>query len=249
MNADVFVQNTGYYFEQTLKLIIYSYEQIKKEKSKVPYSRKKIHKAVKKIQRSDKAKNPIEDFLRNDMVNHYLKDLRHQFDLTIFSIQPGLEVSKQNVNIGVVDIRFECTSATSLDGTAFIFECKRLSKYSQYLNGYINEGMMRFVNRQYYAESEVTIAGMIAFVEVDTDKHPKGLLSLDRLALLLGNEIKSNKKTLKTREEFSNYPLSDENFKEIANFAFSYKSKHKRKGNNVIDIHHILLDYYDILTA
>ncbi len=249
MDAGVF-ETTDYYFNQALKLVVYGYSQIKKEKSKKPYSRKEIHRTIKEVQGSDNAYFQLEDFLRNDIVNNYLKKIRHKFMLTNFSIQPGSEESKQDVRTGIVDIRFENISASTLDGTGFIFECKRLNKYAGYQKAYIEEGMMRFVKRRYYPETGTTLAGMIAFVEVDIVRHKDGFEPVDKVAVRLRERIDLNKDLLRTTDTLSFYRLEDVKYPEISSFKYSYLTKHNRIGSNVgITIHHLLLDYYDILTS
>ena len=190
MNAEKFGE-IGYYFEQTLKLIIYGYTQIKHDKLHTPYSRQIIHQTIKEEQQSQKAHNEIEDYLRNDLVKTYMKPFqqRQKFGLTYFSIQPGSEESKRHVKKGIVDIRVENTSATSLDGTHFIFECKRLNKYQHEQDEYIEHGMCRFITRQYHAESEMSLCGMIGFIEVDLEKHKKGLEPIDKIVTLLNTRI------------------------------------------------------------
>jgi hypothetical protein len=166
MNVEVF-KKTGNYFNQSLNLIVYAYEQIKKDKLDRPYSRCSIYETISEVRKSNKSHNEIEDFLRNDMVDNYLKRLRHLFKLDLFSIQSGVEEFKKNVRIGIVDIKFELISDCNMDGTSFVFECKRINKYA-----------------------------------------------------------------------------------EVSNFKYSYLSKHIRsKDNKEISIHHLLLDYYDILVS
>jgi hypothetical protein len=165
------------------------------------------------------------------MVKNYLKKLRHLFNLDYFSIQVGVEESKQNVKIGIVDIKFEFTSAATMDGTSFVFECKRINKYAESQNSYIKDGMMRFLSGQYYPESEMAIAGMIAFVEVDIETKPNGYLPIDRVAVLLKRKIDSQEDTLKTFYKFSPFSLNDDKYPEIYNFRYSYLSKHLRDKN------------------
>ncbi len=249
MNAEEF-GDIGYYFEQSLSLIVYSYLQVKKEKAQHPYSRRSIREITKKVRQSTKKRNEIEDFLRNDLVDNYLRKLRHLFLLTNFSIQAGSEESKSNVKTGIVDIRFENTSATCMDGTGFIFECKRLNKYSDFQKAYIEKGMMRFVSGQYVRDNGMMVAGMIAFVEVDRDKNPQGYLPVDRVADTLQEKINSEKDVLKMTCPFSPFKLPRGEYSEISNFKYSYISKHHRPGGNrQISIYHLLLDYYNILVA
>jgi hypothetical protein len=246
MNAEIF-EETVDYFNQSLNLIVYAYEQIKKDKSEHPYSRCSIYKTISEVRKSSKSHNEIEDYLRNDLVRNYLKKYRKLFKLNYFSIQAGVEESKQNVKTGIVDIRFEYTSASRMDGTAFIFECKRINKYTKTQNAYIKDGMMRFVRGQYYPEDRMTLAGMIAFVEVDLDKYPGGYLPVDRVAGLLQRKINKGN-GLKTTYKFSLFQLGHKKYPEIPGFKYSYLSKHIRdEDNREISIYHLLLDYYAIL--
>lgn len=247
MNAEEF-EDIGFYFEQSLNLIVYSYIQIKKDRTEHPYSRRSIHETTLRARESSSSHNEIEDYLRNDLVRNYLKQLRHKFLLSSFSIQAGSEESKNNVKTGIVDVRFENTSATSMDGTGFIFECKRLNKYAGSQNAYIENGMMRFVSGQYYPESGMIVAGMIAFVEVDLKKKPNGYLPVNEVADMLQQKINLNRETLKISHEFSPFKLSKGKHTEIANFRCIYLSKHCRPENKrQISIFHLLLDYYKIL--
>lgn len=249
MNVENF-EEIGYYFKQCLNLIVYAYEQIKKDKSTHPYSRHLIHETVKAARQSSSSHNDIEDYLKFDMVNNYLKGLKKLFKLDYFSIQPGIEESKQNVKIGIVDIKFELISAANLEGTSFIFECKRLNQNSDLLNTYIKNGMMRFISRQYYAESSMSIAGMMAFVEVDLDKKPGGYLRIDQMAEKLQQAINAQNEILNLTYKFSPFQLTHKKYPEISNFKHSYLSKHIRgEDNREISIHHLLLDYYDILIS
>jgi hypothetical protein len=236
MNADIFT-DTNYYFSQSLKLIVYSYQQLREERLDRPYSRQEVLQVIREERGRIHVHNEIEDFLRNDMVKNYLRKLRHKFGLTCFSIQAGSEESRRNIKIGVVDIRIENISATRLDGTGFIFECKRLNKYARMQEGYLRDGMMRFINRQYYPEADMTIAGMIAFVEVEAAG----------IADQLKNRIGSSQQLLRTTKAFSFYPLADHSYSEIADFKYSYRSAHRRPDGVEMVIHHLLLDYYDIL--
>lgn len=248
MNAEIF-EETVDYFNQSLNLIVYAYRQIKKDKKGQPYSRRLIYETILKVRESSKSHNEVEDYLRNDLVSNYLKKYRKLFNLDYFSIQAGVEESKQNVQTGIVDIRFECTSASSMDGTAFIFECKRINKYAETQNAYIKDGMMRFVSGQYYPEDRMTRAGMIAFVEVDLAKYPGGYLPIDQVADLLQQKINKGN-GLKTPYKFSPFQLSHRKYSEISSFKYSYLSKHIRnEDNREISIHHLLLDYYDILIS
>jgi hypothetical protein len=249
MNVKEF-EDIGYYFEQSLKLIVFAYEQIKRDKFQKPYSRRSIHNTTLKERKSSKSHNEIEDHLRADMVRGYLKKSRRLFNLGDFSIQSGVEEFKKNVKTGIVDIKFELISANTWDGTYFIFECKRLNKYSNSLKSYIEEGMMRFIGKRYYPETSMNLAGMIAFVEVNLEIKPDGYLVIEQVAKLLQQKIIEYQDALKTQIHLHPYRLTDKKYLEISNFKYSYLSKHIRsEDNREISIHHLLLDYYDILVS
>lgn len=253
MDANGF-EEVDYYiwqsFRQSMKLFVYAYEQIKKDKSAHPYSRRSIRETTAEVRGSCQNRNEIEDFLRNDLVNNYLNKLRHLFNLEHFSIQAGAEESKQNVKIGIADIKFVLTSAATMDGTYFIFECKRVNKYAESQDAYIKDGMMRFLSGRYYPESGMAIAGMIAFVEVDIKTKPKGYLPIEQVAALLKKKIDSQESTLKTLYKFSPFNLTDDKYPEISKFKYSYLSKHLRdKNNRELSLHHLLFDYYEILVS
>jgi len=60
--------------------------------------------------------------------------------------------------------------------------------------------------------------------------------------------LKSVKKFKNTIHSLQPYQLHDEQFQEMTNFDHSYVSRHIRSDDHAeIDIHHLLLDYYDIL--
>ena len=98
-------QDLNYYFEQSLKLFVYAYAQIKKDKSTHPYSRRSICGISGDVRGRCQDRQEIEDFLRNDLVNNYLKKYRRLFNLDYVSIQAGVEETKQNVKIGIVDFQ------------------------------------------------------------------------------------------------------------------------------------------------
>jgi hypothetical protein len=246
-NADIF-EETGNYFEQSLNLIVYAYRRIKREKAATPYSRRAIFETIRQVRESERSHTEIEDYLRNNLVNNYLKQLRHKFFLSNFSIQPGSEESKSNVKTGIVDIKFENISATSMDGTGFIFECKRLNKYKNMQEAYIEDGMMRFISGKYLAKNPGALTGMIAFVEVDIEQKPHGHLPVSQLAEQLKQKINSKKEELNLVQRFSYFKLDHQECQEISGFKYSYLSKHTcNEDNRKISIHHLLLNYYDIL--
>lgn len=250
MNADIFikgVEDKYSYFQSFLKLIAFGYCQLKNS-GKI-YSRTTIHKEAKKISGNPNTKNPIEDYLRNDLIKIYLNPNRHVFNLDIFEFHSGKEEYLSNILTGKPDMVVTSPFLTD-NNIYFIFECKRLNKYENSQNKYIEEGMVRFIDRKYYPETEVNIAGMIAFVEIDAEKHKGGAIPISSIAVQLKKKIDSFNNLLKTTQALQAYKLADQRYNEISAFKHSYLSKHMRSGDKVeISIHHLLLDYYDILTS
>ena len=253
MNAYPFVnevegtEDKYFYFQSFLKLIVYGYYQLRN--SGEPYSRSYIHKQAKAKSNNPDAKNPIEDYLRNDLVSKYLNPNRHKFYLHDFLFVSGMEEYSGNILTGRLDIAVISPFLTA-DNIYFVFECKRLNKYEDSQNNYIKKGMERFTSRQYYSETEVNIAGMIAFVEIDAEKQKGGVVPVGRIAVQLKKKIDSFKDLLKTTQTLQAYKLEDQRYKEISDFKQSYLSKHIRSADKVeISIHHLLLDYYDILIS
>lgn len=250
MNAEAYVEEVGEefsYFQSSLKLIVYGYLRLKKSEQK--YSRPSIL-AKAEFQSKNpgtQTKNPIEDYLRNDLVCKFIAPNRNLFQLDSFIFQSGVEEFKDNIKVGILDIKVISPFLTE-DNIYYVFECKRLNKYAKMQDEYIKNGIIRFTSRQYYPETDINIAGMIGFVEVDLEKSKRGLESIDNIVIGLKQKIEK-KYTATTYHNLEFYRLSDERFEEIADFEHSYRSEHFRDDNTQILIHHLLLDYYDILTS
>lgn len=256
MNAEEFI-DMGFYFKQSLKLVVFAYEEIKRQKSREPYSRSGIYQDAINVRKKSARFHPkkdtvrksleIEDPLKTDMVKN-LKEFRHKFNLGEFSIQPGPDETEKNIRTGSVDIRFEMISSCNWDGTYFIYECKRLNKYSSYLEAYIKQGVYRFVSGQYYPETSMNRAGMIAFVEVNLDAKPGGYLAVGQVADLLKQRIIHHQGILRIQRQMSPYKLTDKNYPKISDFKHCYSSKHLcGEDSREVTIFHLLLDYYDLL--
>lgn len=246
MNGEEFIQATdgkSYYIEACLKSLIYGYVQLLN--SKKTYSRAAIHKQIKKTLGSDNSHNEIEDFLSDDLISNYVKPIKHLFGLENFAINTGVRESLSNVKVGVLDVKFELP--TLLKNHYFIFEAKRLDKYSVKQDYYVKQGVVRFTSGTYYPESHIQSAGMIGFVEVDLVKYPKGRSSLLSIKNSLNKRIKQAG-GLTTTMELNNQMLQDNGYAEISSFSHVYVSKHTRtKDGSEITIHHLLFDYYDVL--
>ncbi|HMU47547.1 MAG TPA: hypothetical protein PKC72_14330 [Chitinophagaceae bacterium] len=246
MNGIEFIEATdgkAFYIEACLKSIIYGY--IKLLDSKKSYSRSSIQATIRKITGSNKSLNEIEDYLSDDLINNYVKPCKHIFGLKDFAVNTGIRETKENVKTGILDIKFELPSL--LKNHYYIFEAKRIDKYSAKQHYYINHGIARFTNGQYYPESEIVAAGMLGFVETDLTKNPKGKTSINNIQAGLNKKLDSHG-TISTSQKLATIILADDTYPEIEKFKFSYLSHHKRqRDNTTLRIYHLLLDYYDIL--
>ena len=89
---------------------------------------------------------------------------------------------------------------------------------------------------------------MIGFVEADESKKPSSHITVSQAVQLLRDKIRDQQEMLKTTAEFSSFPLTHNEYQEVTSFRYSYRSKHIRDEDNLeISIHHLLLDYNDIL--
>lgn len=245
MDGSAFIKETEFKLleiDAFLRLVVFSYYQLVKD-SKV-YRRAEILETIKRVTESEDAHNEIEDYLCDDLVDNYIRPNKHLFGLQYYAVNTGVKESKENVKIGILDLKFElCTLAKD---HYYVFEAKRIDKYSVKQNYYIDHGIQRFTKRTYYPESNVTVAGMIGFVEVDLTKFPKGKAVIADIYKKLGTRL-SSKTHIKTNRPLEIYHLKDSDSKEVNDFEHSYVSGHLRNDNVPFTIHHLLLDYYEIL--
>lgn len=238
------------YFHSMTHLIVYGYNEFRSS-GKV-YSREDIKKIFRRKTKKVDPKIELEDFLRNKLVKDYLRPNKDLFGLSGFQVSSGADEDDDGLPMGRVDISFRTTSATSqLGSPGYIFECKRLNKYSKYIKGYVMDGMFRFVDKQYYADSNTTIAiaGMIAFVEVDNNDKISGMETLENITELIYKQVENSKVKLELQQNLLRFPLNCSSDLGVSSFLYSYESKHLRKKHSsiIISIHHLLLDYYDLL--
>lgn len=239
------------YFQSINSLIVYGYHELKK--SSETYSRLAIENKFKgKNTSSASTSVGLEDYLRNKLIRDYLRKNKNKFGLHGFQVNPGLDEDDDGLPMGRVDIAFTTNSATSqLGSPGYIFECKRLNRYAHYVNGYVNDGMKRFVEKQYYASQLVTtaVAGMIAFVEVDTNENKKGRVAIDKVINLVKAKVNKKKIPLEVKQNLLPYNLDCAFDTSLSTFQHFYESKHIRKkhGPVEISIYHLFLDYYDLL--
>ena len=229
-----------YYMESFLKSIIYGYQQL--VESKTTYSRVEIHSKIKKIQKSEKAHNEIEDFLCTDLVVKHIKPNLAVFGLQGIVVDNGVRESKDNVTTGHLDIKFQVPSLS--ENFYYAFEAKRLDKSKARQKYYLRGGIKRFTDRNYYPETNMVVAGMLGFVETDLKGNK---VSSETIKDAL-NDLINNNTTFVTTQSLNDYILTDSNHPFISNFKTLYLSKHTRDDDKAeLKIYHIFLDYCDLL--
>lgn len=239
------------YFQSINSLVVYGYYELKKSSER--YSRMEIAKRFQGKNRGSKDTSVgLEDYLRNRLISGYLRKNKNKFGLHGFQVNPGLDEEDEGLPMGRVDIAFTTTSPTSqLGSPGYIFECKRLNKYAHYVNGYVDDGMKRFVEKQYYASPSVTtaVAGMIAFVEVDLIENKHGRLEIEKVIDLVKQKVNKEKISLEVKQNLIPYNLDCSVDANLSSFQHFYESKHIRRkhGPVEISIYHLFLDYYDLI--
>ncbi|MBX2963962.1 MAG: hypothetical protein KF687_15730 [Cyclobacteriaceae bacterium] len=226
-------QNT---FELCVNLIVYAYLNL--VASGKTYSRSQIEQIVGVVKKRKLVKRlPLEDYLRNDLVKTFVDPNKHLFDLDLYSFVPGVEEQNGNVATGILDIK---VFSPLLDNSYFIFECKRVNH--QLLDKYVAEGIVRFVNRQYYPKGNISLAGMIAFLESSESKHEITVnISFDIFEELL-NRFRHQ---VNFQGSLTRKTLNCDR-KQVKKFNSVYESTHGRTGGP-INIFHLVFDYNNIV--
>jgi hypothetical protein len=248
MDASQFIVATdgkAFYMESFLKSILFAYQQL--IDSKAPYSRKEIHDIMIRIHENEKTHLELEDFLCTDLVNKYVKPNLYKFGLEAFVVNTGVRETKENVTVGNLDIKFEVPSLKN--NYYYAFEAKRLDESASRRNYYIDHGVRRFTDRIYYPESDTVVAGMIGFVEFDSNKKKPKRLDLGDIVNDLNALIQTKAKII-TTQILKSHMISEVNHACVRDFKHLYISRHKRAGdNNEMSIYHVILDYYDLLSS
>ncbi|WP_421921157.1 hypothetical protein [Marinifilum sp.] len=242
VGVDSFVQNNfneyDSKFDSCINAIIYGYKLLEKDQS---YSREEIKNTATKVRGKVAKSVELEDFLRNDLIVNYIEPYRSFFDLKHYLFQSGVEEFSSNIKTGILDIK---VCSPLLNGDAyFIFECKRFNK--KIADKYITEGVLRFINEQYYPETNTPVAGMISFLESSDDRNEiSASNSYDAIQYLL----EKYENDVNLIAELNRYHINCPNKKEIEEYQFIYKSVHKRVIRNYpILIAHIVLDYNHLI--
>jgi hypothetical protein len=226
-------------FESCIHSIVYGYLLLSKSQI---YSRKKILNLQSTVRGKTSRVVELEDFLRNDLVNNFIEPNLQFFNLENYLFIPGAEQSYRNVKTGVLDIK---VCSPSFRGSVYyIFECKRLNK--EILNGYLDEGIHRFVSNKYYPENATALGGMISFLEAD---KPNYKIDISTCFKELDFAIKKKGKYLGLSKSLSRYPIGCKTFKEVAEYNFVFHSSHiRKKRRSLIELYHIVLDYNSLIT-
>jgi hypothetical protein len=227
-------------FDSCLQIVIYGYLLLEKAKT---YSRKEIQNIATSVRRKKAESVELEDFLRNDLVTNYIEPHRQLFGLKYYQFHSGAEEFSNNIKTGILDIKV-CSPLLNGD-TYFIFECKRLNK--KLIDSYIKQGVARFIQGQYYPNSNTSVAGMISFLEsIDSKDEIKCSTSFKAI----GSVLEKFKYEIKLENSLKHHKIKSRDFKEIEEFEYTFVSRHARSYKSIpIDIFHIVLDYNHLIIS
>lgn len=221
-------------FNSCLQLVVYSYFLLAKSKK---YSRQEILQTTAKVRGQRAKKLELEDFLRHELVTKYIEPNRHRFGLGLYQFHSGVEEFSSNVKTGILDVKV--TSPLFNGNTYFIFECKKLNK--GIVNQYIEEGILRFVGKQYYPESEITLAGMISFLE---SKLPSNEIKIADAFITLKEALQNHSQQICLSKPLANIKLNCPEHDFVDQYQYVFVSTHARtRGMSSIDVYHVVLDY------
>ena len=227
-------------FDSCMQVIVNGYSILEKT---AKYSRGQILTTIGAVRGKKAKKVELEDYLRNDLVEKYINPYRIDFLLDNFMFISGAEEFENNIKTGILDIK---VCSPTLDGTVYyVFECKRMNKTIE--NNYITEGVARFISGQYYPHSDVAIAGLISFLETDSETNK---IAINTSFNTYSNLFKKYETSLEIIKPLKKHKLNSSCHNYINEFNFVYSSSHKRKrGKSGIDLYHIVLDYNHLVVA
>ncbi len=227
-------------FDSCVNLIVYAYSQIQ---SGTPYSRNSLKSLTSKVRGRATKRLELEDYLRNDLVAKYINPNRVRFNLGNYLFISGAEEFYQNIKIGILDIK---VCSPLLDGSIYyVFECKRMN--AALADKYVTEGVVRFLDGQYYPNSDVSVAGMISFLEAET---PSDQMDISSSFVSYQDLLTRHGDLLNTKEPLAKHKLSCDISPYVNAFEFVYQSTHGRsKGKADIEVYHIVLDYNSLVTV
>lgn len=243
MNAAVFqFTEESYYITQIINLIGYSYNELSLNKASKPYNRDELRTEFYKAKGhvGNRTKLELEDYLRNDLVENYIKKNKHNFKLSSINFACGVDEIEDNISIGSLDIRVSFPTESYLENEPYLaFECKRIDRSMKKKKYYIDHGINRFIKRKYYPTTDYMIAGIICFMESENEKH-------HQFALEIVSDVND--------VLMSKYPAS------VKNYIFSktpeynhysgieiFDSDFVRHDDTELKIYHLFLDYYSLI--
>lgn len=172
----------------------------------------------------------LENHFTNILVE-YLKDNKDKYGLENL----GFEIEVGNVKLDRKTVKFidiKVTNASHyflgkyVEDIYYAIECKRLTTYSDKINAYIKEGILRFINLDY--SKGLPLAGMIGYIE---DGDP------EEIVRKINNKLRLKFAQIETLKELDKHNINDK-------FKFSYHSRHlKDDVIGEIDIYHLMLEY------
>lgn len=243
IGVDSFVSNNfakpDFKFDSCINAIVYGYIKLLEEKK--TYSRNEIKDTASKVRGKKSKSVELEDFLRHDLVTNYINPNRPFFDLKHWLFQSGVEEFSNNIKTGILDIK---VSSPLLNGDIyFIFECKRLNK--NIVNNYINQGVLRFVEEQYYPELDTPFAGMISFLE---SSELSSRIDIETTYETLCSLLEKHKNKINLTSSLLHYQINCSSREDIDTFHYVYVSTHLRAIRKLpINIVHIVLDYNSLI--
>jgi hypothetical protein len=242
MNADNFTYSKEpYYQERIFNLVGFSQKEIKSKRSTEKFSRKAIldkHRA-KKGKPGSKTKLELEDFLRNDLIQNYLKIYKTKFNLSHFYFEPGVDEIDDGVSTGSLDIKVIFPNKSLESGEEYLaIECKRINKLLKKKRYYLDDGLKRFITRQYYPQSDNKVAWMLSFMECEKDsqrQNPKEIISH------FNELLKASYKKNIVKEIGKEVNLNIDPTLEVFNSVI------ERNDKTELIVYHVFLDYYDLI--
>ncbi|AXT49677.1 hypothetical protein D1818_02135 [Aquimarina sp. BL5] len=245
MNADCFTYTSEpYYQENIFNLLGYAQSEIKKIRSKTKFSRADIlaKHIVKKGKAGSKTKLELEDYLRNDLVQNYLTIYKTKFNLDHLYFIPGADEINDGVTTGSLDIKVIFPNKSLLSGEEYLaIECKRINKLLDKKRYYIDEGVNRFITRQYYPEADTKVAFMLSFMECEKDSQKQYPIDIVKdFNTLLQEAYEKN--------VIDNIGEKDLNM-DIDPTLEVFNSLIKRIDSTELIVYHVFLDYYDIIDS
>ena len=196
-------------FKLVYRLFIYSYHEILKNETINDYDEDKLRNLLVKYARKYQSKFGVSNLYITGEIGEFPDETMHT---------PGL------CDIKLIDL-FSLVNDGIIDyDKNYTIECKRLDKYASKSKKYVEEGMLRYINKKYSINKN--LAGMIGFVETGVIKD---IVNKINHYLNENNKIQTIKYL-----KYLNIDIT---------YNHTYDSEHKRENIKSIELIHLLLDY------